>query len=123
MNTLVLACSLNRDSRSAELAAAAVQVMQQRSGSAPGNIDVVDLRETDLPFCDGDEAYSHPAVTDLITRVDAADAILMAVPIYNYDANAAAKNVIELTGRAWTGKLVGFLCAAGGRSGCGSVPR
>jgi FMN reductase len=40
----------------------------------------------------------------------------MAVPIYNYDVNAAAKNLVELTGRSWTDKVVGFLCAAGGRS-------
>ncbi|MES1168133.1 MAG: NAD(P)H-dependent oxidoreductase, partial [Oleiharenicola lentus] len=35
-------------------------------------------------------------------------------PIYNYDGNAALKNLIELTGRAWENKVVGFLCAAGG---------
>ena len=31
------------------------------------------------------------------------------------DLNAAAKNLMELTGRAWTDKLVGFICAAGGK--------
>jgi len=46
--------------------------------------------------------------------VKEADGILMAAPIYNYDLNAVAKNFIELTGRAWQDKVVGFLCAAGG---------
>jgi len=41
---------------------------------------------------------------------------VLAVPVYNYYANAAAKNVIELTGSAWQDKAVGFLCAAGGKS-------
>ena len=36
--------------------------------------------------------------------------------IYNYDLNAAAKNLIELTGRSWTDKLVGMIVAAGGKS-------
>ena len=34
--------------------------------------------------------------------------------MYNYDASAATKNLIELTGQAWTNKVIGFLCAAGG---------
>ena len=38
----------------------------------------------------------------------------MATPVYNFDANAAAKNFIEITGQAWENKVVGFLCAAGG---------
>jgi len=40
----------------------------------------------------------------------------LASPVYNYDLNAAAKNLLELTGRNWIGKTVGFLLAAGGRS-------
>ncbi len=44
------------------------------------------------------------------------------MPIYNYGINAAAKNVVELTGRdAWTGKVVGFVCAAGGHGSFMSV--
>ncbi len=43
------------------------------------------------------------------------------MPIYNYDVNAAAKNLIELTGRAWTNKVVAFLCAAGGQGSYMSV--
>jgi len=40
---------------------------------------------------------------------------LLAGPIYNYDFSAAAKNFVELTGAdCWSGKVVGFLAAAGG---------
>jgi FMN reductase len=46
---------------------------------------------------------------------------LLAVPIYNFDCGAAAKNLIELTGRSWEDKTVGFLCAAGGRSSYMSI--
>ena len=41
--------------------------------------------------------------------------MLLASPVYNYDVNAVAKNAIELTGRAWTGKVVGIMLAAGGQ--------
>ena len=39
----------------------------------------------------------------------------------NYDANAAAKNFIEITGQAWQNKVVGFLCAAGGEKSYMSI--
>ncbi|MDC0279244.1 NAD(P)H-dependent oxidoreductase, partial [bacterium] len=67
-----------------------------------------------LPLCDGMTAYADPNVKELASFVKQADAVLIASPVYNYDVNAAAKNAIELTGRSWTGKLVGFMLAAGG---------
>ena len=54
-------------------------------------------------------------------RIAAARVIMLAVPIYNYDANAAVKNLIELTGSAWEDKIVGFACAAGGQSSYMSI--
>src|SRR5213079_3275014 len=53
--------------------------------------------------------------------IKAADGILVAAPVYNYDVAASAKNMIELTGSAWENKIVGFLCAAGGTSSYMSV--
>ena len=44
-----------------------------------------------------------------------ASSILISGPIYNYDLNAAVKNLLELTGQSWNNKLVGFICAAGGK--------
>jgi FMN reductase len=83
--------------------------------------DHIDLREFPLPMCDGDAAYDDPNVAKLRARVEGARVILLAVPIYNYDANAAVKNLIELTGGAWEDKIVGFACAAGGMSSYMSI--
>ena len=47
-------------------------------------------------------------------KVAGAPAIIIASPVYNYDLNAAAKNIVELTGQSWLDKPVGLLCAAGG---------
>jgi FMN reductase len=118
MKLLVIACSLNPDSRSAVLADAAAAALRTH---AEVEVDEIDLREHDLPLSDSGAAYAAPAVSALSARIAAADAVLLAVPIYNYGVNAAAKNLIELTGRAWTGKAVGFLCAAGGRGSYMSV--
>ena len=47
--------------------------------------------------------------------IQSANAIFIASPVYNFDVNAVAKNAIELTGRAWTGKVVSMMLAAGGQ--------
>src|SRR5438445_13275486 len=59
--------------------------------------------------------------TKLTDAVETADGIIVATPVYNYDVSAAAKNMVELTGKAWEDKVVGFLCAAGGMSSYMSV--
>jgi FMN reductase len=82
---------------------------------------LVDLRQHPLPLCGTDTAYDDPMVAKIRQIVEAASAIILTVPIYNYDINAAAKNMIELTGRRWENKVVGFACAAGGRSSYMSV--
>jgi len=53
--------------------------------------------------------------------VGRADGILLATPIYNYDVSAATKNLVELTGKGWEGKVAGFLCTAGGQGSYMSV--
>ena len=112
MKVLVIACSLDPNSRSAVLCASAAESLAQRGAK----VEVLDLREIPLPMCDGAEAYGDDALPGLVRSIAEADAVLLGVPIYNYDVNAAAKNLIELTGRAaWTNQTVGFLCAAGGR--------
>ena len=75
---------------------------------------LIDLRATPLPFCDGEAAYGHASVVTLAKTILAARVIIIATPIYNFDASAALKNLIELTGSSWEDKIVGFLCAAGG---------
>lgn len=110
MKYLVISCSLNPDSRSRELA----RVVHRQLKDLGHPTEFLDLQDTPLPFCDGASAYSHPNVATLRNAIDAARGIVLAAGIYNYDVNSAAKNLVELTGRAWGDKVVGFVCAAGG---------
>jgi NAD(P)H-dependent FMN reductase len=107
---LVVAGSLRGSSRSRVLAAHLLSFYESKGVTC----QLLDLRETDLPLCDGEEAYSQLAVQACSKLVDAARVIVVATPIYNFDVSAAVKNLVELTGDAWEGKIVGFLCAAGG---------
>lgn len=121
MNTrssfLVISSSLNPDSNSRVLAREAEREL--RAGGL--SVDWLDLLEHPLPLCNGGSSYSDPRVPALTERIEAASGIIVATAIYNYDANAAVKNLIELTGGAWENKVVGFLCAAGGLSSYMSI--
>jgi FMN reductase len=112
MKILILSTSLNPESRSRVLARRAEEVCR----AAGVDTCLVDLQELSLPFCDGADAGEHPQVPPLLERVREADGVLIAAPIYTYGVNAACKNFVELTGEAWENKIVGFLCAAGGRN-------
>lgn len=81
----------------------------------------LDLSELTLPLCDAGACYGQPGAQQLSAAIKAADGVLVAAPVYNYDVSAAAKNMIELTGKAWQDKIVGFLCAAGGMGSYMSV--
>ena len=116
MKIVVLSCSLRENSRSRIMALEAQRLLRAHGADAT----MLDLRQHPLPFCDGEDCdpeVLHPVES----AIESADAILMAVPIYNYDVNAVAKNLVEQAGSAFRGKIVGFLCAAGGHGSYMSV--
>jgi FMN reductase len=113
----IISSSLKTESNSRILAREAQRVLE--SEGAPATL--IDLRDFPLPLCDGATAYAHPNVARVGEVLRAADTLLIATPIYNYDATATIKNLIELTGDAWENKVVGFLCAAGGMSSYMSI--
>jgi len=114
---LVVSCSGNPSSNSRKMGRVAFNYLQKTKVDCTW----LDLAEMELPLCDADACYAHPAAKKLVGSVKAADGLLVAAPVYNYDVSAAAKNMIELTGSAWEDKVVGFLCAAGGMSSYMSV--
>ena len=114
---LVISTSGNPDSNSRRMGRVAFAHLRKRKVTC----DWIDIREMQLPLCDADKCYAMPGSKKLRTAVERADGILVAAPVYNYDVAAATKNMIELTGNAWEDKIVGFLCAAGGRGSYMSV--
>src|SRR5881398_506479 len=116
-NYLVLSTSGNPDSNSRRMAQIAFDWLKK----AKLNCEWLDISKLDLPLCDADACYNHPAAQNLTAAVENADGIIVATPVYNYDVSAAAKNMVELTGSVWEDKIVAFLCAAGGMSSYMSV--
>ena len=111
MKILVLSTSLHPASRSRILAKHVVPALEE----AGAEVVYIDLKDHPLPLCDGADAYGHPNLPGLAAAVRNADAIIAATPVYNYDVGSSLKNLLELTGKNWQGKTVGFLLAAGGQ--------
>jgi FMN reductase len=114
---LVVSTSGNPDSNSRRMGQAAFRYLEKEKVDCAW----IDLRDLDLPLCDADKCYALPGTGKLNAAIAAADAILVATPVYNYDVSATAKNMVELTGSSWENKIVGFLCAAGGMNSYMSV--
>jgi FMN reductase len=114
---LVVSTSGNPDSNSRRMGRIAFRHLEK----AKVPCEWLDISELELPLCDADACYAKPGSQTVGKSIKAADGILLATPVYNYDVSAAAKNLVELTGSAWEDKVVGFLCAAGGMSSYMSV--
>lgn len=111
MKLLVISCSLSSSSHSVVMAQCLAKAWKKHDAE----IDFADLRDIPLPFCDGGGVSTDQNVLQLRTRIEQADAVALAVPIYNYDVGGAARNLLALTGRAWQDKVVGLVAAAGGQ--------
>ena len=114
---LIVSGSLRSESRSRVLAHFLTDCYRTEGITA----QLVDLRSLPLPFCDGEAAYDHQSLLSLSNTISEARVVIIATPIFNFDASAALKNLIELTGDSWENKVVGFLCAAGGSASYMSV--
>ena len=110
MQQLIISCSLSPKSRSAIVAK---QLARDIAGQGD-DVELLDLRDIELPFCDAGACYGHPNVAKLKEAIGSAGAVTLAVPIYNYGVGGATRNLIALTGDVWTEKVVGFVCTAGG---------
>ena len=109
---LIVASSLSEESRSQQLA----RIAASKLADAGVPATLLDLAAQPLPFAGSGAAWGDPAVTRAQEITTAATHVLFAIPVYNYDVNAVAKNFVELMGEdALGGKTVGFLCSAGGQ--------
>tara|TARA_B100000287_G_C20520266_1_gene736676 strand:- start:264 stop:785 length:522 start_codon:yes stop_codon:yes gene_type:complete len=112
MKYLIISASLNPNSRSRVMGSIAEKNFKNKGEV----VEFLDIKNIELPYCDGDDCYNNPNVKLINKKIKNADCILICSPIYNYDLNSVIKNILELSCRAWENKKVGFICAAGGYS-------
>ncbi len=113
----IIATSLSEGSKSQVLA----RRLEKRLLDAGVGCVFFDLREVPLPLCGAAESWQDANVAKIAEAVGGSSHVVFAVPVYNYYVNAAAKNVVELVGQAFTHKVISFICAAGGANSYMSV--
>lgn len=89
-------------------------------------VDVADLAVMDLPMLDEPHHpihrnYARPHTIAWSKRVDAADAILIVTPEYNYAMPGSLKNALDFLYQEWNYKPVAFISYGGMSGGMRSV--
>ncbi|MBD2326990.1 NADPH-dependent FMN reductase [Alkalinema sp. FACHB-956] len=81
-------------------------------------VTVLDLREMNLPFCNGGKTYpDYPDVTTLRDTVKAADGLILATPEYHGSVSGVMKNALDLLSfEELSGKVTGLISVLGGQS-------
>jgi FMN reductase len=81
-------------------------------------VEIIDLREWQLPFCTGADEYpEYPDVARLQATVKAADAIILTTPEYHGSLSGVLKNALDLLGfEELSGKVTGVISVLGGQS-------
>ncbi len=106
--------SLRTDSYSA----LALQQAADRVEALGAEVDILDLREMKLPFCDGGNEYpDYPDVDVLQDKVKAADGLILATPEYHGSVSGVLKNALDLMSfEHLSGKVTGAISVLGGQS-------
>ncbi len=106
--------SLRTDSYSA----LALQQAADRVEALGAEVDILDLKEMKLPFCDGGSEYpDYPDVDVLREKVKAADGLILATPEYHGSVSGVLKNALDLMSfEHLSDKVVGAISVLGGQS-------
>lgn len=109
---LFIQSSLSPDSRSFLLLQKTMELAQRHEVQT----ELLDLRQLDLPFCDGRALsdYSqelHP----IYEQIEKADYIVFGAAIYCYSISGPLKNFIDLFSKAFRNKRFGICAAAGSK--------
>lgn len=105
--------SLRTDSYSMQ----ALYVAAERAKALGAEVQILDLKEMTLPFCDGGSDYpDYPDAAVLQTTVKAADALILSTPEYHGSVSGVIKNALDLMGfEELSGKVTGFISVLGGQ--------
>ncbi|MBU7582722.1 MAG: NAD(P)H-dependent oxidoreductase [Nostoc sp. TH1S01] len=96
----------------------ALQVAAQRLQAIGADVEILDLRQLQLPFCNGEKEYpEYPDVKRLRETVSGADGLILATPEYHGGVSGVLKNALDLMSfEELSGKVTGFISVLGGQS-------
>ncbi|MFS0857914.1 NADPH-dependent FMN reductase [Paenibacillus taichungensis] len=119
MNIIILAGSNRKNATSTRLGEYAAEVIKGQGHEA----SLFDLYQTPLPFYAPDEKQNEDQnLSDLNTRMLAADAIILSTPEYHGSISGVLKNALDHLSQAhFSGKPVLSISSAGGAVGVSSL--
>ncbi len=106
--------SLRPDSYSA----LALKQAASRIEALGAEVEILDLRDMTLPFCNGGSDYpKYPDVEILREKVKAADGLILATPEYHGSLSGVLKNALDLMSfEHLSDKVTGLISVLGGQS-------
>ncbi|HEX8952469.1 MAG TPA: NAD(P)H-dependent oxidoreductase [Polyangia bacterium] len=120
MKIFAFAASLRRESLNKKLVATVAGMLRELGGE----VDLADFAEFDMPLFDGDKQHAEglpPGTLRLQQRIEAASALVIASPEYNYSIGGPLKNAIDWVSRArpmpWRGRSIYLVAASPGPYG------
>jgi FAD reductase [NAD(P)H] len=112
MKVLGISGSISSTSRTTALVRAVADRAAHRAGA---RCEVLDLRDVQLPFCDGRDPSSYDGDVDAILRkVREADVVVVGTPVYQGSLTGVLKNFLDLLpSSVWRHKIVGLVVTGG----------
>ncbi len=109
-----IAGSLRSDSYSQK----ALLIAAERVRSLGAEVEILDLRQMQLPFCDGGDEYpNYPDVKRMQDTFKDADGLILVSPEYHGSISGVLKNALDLMSfEQLSGKVAGFITILGGQS-------
>lgn len=111
--------------RPASRTRAALAIALEGARENGATVDLLDLREYDLPFCTGEDSDSADGTSGaqrLRQRISEATGVILATPNYHGTLSGVLKNALDLMSmREFEGKVVGLVGVSGGRTGATST--
>ncbi|WP_414549696.1 NADPH-dependent FMN reductase [Anabaena sp. CCY 0017] len=95
----------------------ALKVAAQRVEALGAEVEILDLRQLNLPFCHGGKEYpEYPDVQRLRDTVSGADGLILATPEYHGGVSGVLKNTLDLMSfDELSDKVTGVLSVLGGQ--------
>lgn len=89
----------------------------QRVAALGAEVELLDLRTMNLPFCHGGDDYSdYPDVARLQQTVKSADGLILSTPEYHGGVSGVLKNALDLMGfEELSDKVTGLISVLGGQ--------
>ncbi|BAU66485.1 NADPH-dependent FMN reductase [Stanieria sp. NIES-3757] len=104
--------------RDSSYTALALQQAITRVEALDAEVELLDLRELNLPFCNGGDEYpGYPDVIKLRDSVKEADGLILATPEYHGSVSGVIKNALDLMSfEHLSDKVTGLISVLGGQS-------